>query len=147
MDYLKKAEELLKSYGKITPCFEEIGEVAGAMIKANIDFDGRGIRSKFITCQGIYKVRNILTKRKKRQYFEDIHTYDHPGGEDPAEILYIKEVVKILKKSKRYSMIEDRFFNSMTLQEIGDKNGITRERVRQIINEEMSNARKILADM
>lgn len=154
MDYESKADELIRNYGKFKPSFEEVGKVMESLIKADLKWDGRGDKDRYVISQGIFRIRAIMYKKKiskqnKREINVDTQKYKNTFEYiDPGyNTVMAHDLLPLLKGRDHYTKLYDRFFNKMTLEEIGNKHGITRQRVHQIINRELKYAREQLDDM
>lgn len=151
--YLNGAQTILKKQGYGYLCQDEdaIAHVAHFMMVADQKFSGYGLRDSW---RMYYAKFGILTYHRTLRHNRK---YKHVGGypldflegniKTPDDIMETKELIHIIKNHQALSdrqkeCLSMYFMENHTLASIGQHFGITRERVRQIINQSLQHLKE-----
>lgn len=151
--YLHLAKKTIigsRNYQLLNDC--SIREIASFGMGKHDKYDPKRCESyeKYMKIMMSYKIRRIIydiskdkLELKPISYFNMHEDWTH----NPAHKAEQSELIGIVQNrlSKRDSYVLTKYYlEGLTLQEIGDIMGVTRERVRQCVNSALLNARKVL---
>lgn len=158
-DYLLDAKKIMisKRCGNLVNDEEAIGEVASRMMWADHTWNGKSKRSTWRYNQANYAIHKILKKRKNQKktislstivnHSENKNVYLGDIIEDKAVSNQYNDILEVINK-ELYGKTKDCFnmyyVNGMTLQEIGDHYGFSRERARQYVDKGKNKIKKCM---
>ncbi len=129
---------------------DAISEGVAALMRAIDDFDpGRGFQFSTYACRSIWKsfsnIKRDYCKRLRERELPELPMADPrakvaDAGAIRAEMLELLNCLPVRTRK----IIERRFYHSETLEEIGAYFGLSKERVRQTINNGLETMRKWL---
>jgi len=129
---------------------DAISEGVAALMRAIDKFDpGRGFRFSTYACRSIWKsfsnIKRDCCKRLRERELPELPMADPrakvaDAGAIRAEMLELLDCLPVRTRK----IIERRFYHSETLEEIGAYFGLSKERVRQTINNGLETMRKWL---
>lgn len=150
-EYTKIAIVYLKKYvPRLCSDNDAIGYVVHDLIKSDIKFNGKGKLEKYRGANAKYACLDLVLGKPKifRKKHYNLENIDQSSllcyNDYQLENAIKKELEESLDKVKYGSFLKKRFYNNMSLQQIGDEVGLTRERVRQIINEGLQDLKRII---
>lgn len=163
-EYLLGARRLLTKYGY--PCHlkdeDAVAYVAHCMMKADQTWDGtKSSRDTWRFNQARWAIGKLRAKKRKERKHVSLHapirgcgnngtgkaTFLHDVLEAQDNTYVYREAAEVMKQAKeclderQYACVESYYLKSMTLQQIGDQLGCTREYVRQILKKAMNRLR------
>lgn len=141
-----------------------ISNIATCIMIADWRFDeSKGKRSTYRFGGAIHGIQSFLKFRRTKKPIYSID-YEYEDGlfmdsliddkqKEPIDIINHEQTLETIEKlkssiltEKEAHCIQSYFFENMTYQEIGDSINLTKERVRQIINESLTKLRKYIND-
>lgn len=145
---------------------EAVGEVVHNLILADWRYnDSKGSLSKYRTYMAIYAIKNYVrnnlrtkidTISMEMEICDEIPIFLllESNERDPRDIFSHKEELEEIRRLLYKAPISDRqktyislyFFDGLTMQQIGDKYGITKQRVSQIMNRTIEDLRRYYAN-
>lgn len=150
--YLSFAETIIKKMGPSSLLTDEnISHVAqSAMIRESKFDETRGMsKKKYIILMMTYAVKKLRYLHRQNKDISNCQEFLEfsNSGINPEQEAIQRDIIDVLSKklSKlHYLAIHRYFLDGMTLQEIADEDGCTRENVRQLVNIGLQKARELV---
>jgi len=137
-EYYKEAKTLIRHYG-YTGLLNDpnnIGDVANALMQAEIDFNGQGNLNGFRASRAKYKMGSLYHKLKKKsikdQSIDNEEYYNLVYKTNTQLKIEILDIIDQLNP-RLGDILYRYFFQNKTLREIGTDLNLSRERVRQLL--------------
>lgn len=145
--YLDISKKILisKGYGSWIKSDDDVSYIAYCIMKADDTFNGIGHIEGWRSKNAEYGIKNLKTKKKREKKKNTISLFapigdnsciiDLLGCESFDKDLY-DDVIHVARKTlkpRNFNILINRFQNRMTLEKIGIEFGLTKERVRQIL--------------
>jgi len=152
-EYLKIARKIIKKHGFCRMLDDEdaISYVATYIMKADARYNGKfGTIEGFRFMWGKYAIKNWINrfiKNKKYVNMPEGASENVKSSECVMTNITTNEILEYIDKMppEKRDIIKMYFFDRMTLREIGDKVGVTGERVRQRIDATLSHIKEKFA--
>lgn len=150
--YLSFAETMIKKMGPSSLLTDDnIGYVAqSAMIREHKFDDTRGISKKrYILIMMTYAIKKLRYLHKQNRDINNCQEFLELSNSknNPEQEAIQRDILDILSKklsSLHYQAICRYFLDGMTMQEIANEDGCTRENIRQLINSGLQKARQLV---
>lgn len=141
-EYLAFAKKVIRRYGRpiMLKDDEAIGEIVNYIIKGDLRYDAaKGMNpNSWRMLNGRYGVLVYLAKRARQKQLLSLDEVGPVGNTGFMQSVYINEIVDLVKNDqsltdRERAVFHDRHMDLMTLRQIGERHQLTRERIRQIL--------------